>query len=60
MYWPVVSDIWSDLQGGWTALMLATKNGHEEIVRFVTDHGCNIHHQDKVIIANNTCFTLLG
>ena len=37
-----------------TPVMLATKNGHTDVVKFLVDHGADIHRQRAV-----SCFSLL-
>ena len=39
---------WSCLQGGWTAMMLAAKNGHAEVVDRLLAAGADKDAQDKV------------
>ena len=41
-------------QEDWTPVMLATKNGHTDVVKFLVDHGADIHRQKAV-----SCFLLL-
>ena len=35
-------------QDGWSAVMLATKNGHIDIVRYLGDHGSNVSYTKEV------------
>ena len=36
------------VQGGWTALLWASENGHLSIVEVLLDRGAEIHHKDNV------------
>ena len=40
--------VYCDPQDDWSALMLATKNGHEAIVRYLVEHGSNVSYKKKV------------
>lgn len=32
---------------GWPAVMMATKNGHEDVVRYLVDHGSDVYYQKE-------------
>lgn len=36
------------LQTGWSAIMTATKNGHEDVVKYLVEHGSNVHNVKEV------------
>ena len=48
MEWTYIT-IRSSLQSGKTALMMASKNGHDEVVRMLVSAGAQVNLQDKVI-----------
>ena len=35
-------------QDGWSAMMVATKNGHARVVRYLVEHGSNAYYQKHV------------
>ena len=37
------------LQDGWTPLVLASQNGHLEIVKSLIEAGANVNHTTKVV-----------
>ena len=37
-------------QDGWTALMLASQQGHKEVAKLLIDHGANKDIQNKVSV----------
>jgi ankyrin repeat protein len=37
------------MQRGWSAIMIATKNEHEDIVRYLVEKGSDLHYKKQVI-----------
>lgn len=37
------------LQRGWSSIMVATKNGHVDIVHYLVDHGSNVQYTRKQV-----------
>ena len=37
------------LQNGWTPLIIASENGHLEVVKSLTEAGANVNHARKVM-----------
>ena len=48
-------------QNGWTSLMVASQNGHVEVVDKLLQHGANVDLQKKVYIrsTHHTVYTVL-
>ena len=36
------------IQTDWSALAMATKNGHEGVIRILVEHGADVTYQKKV------------
>jgi len=42
------ADVNSEDEDNWTALLFAAKEGHDEIVSELLDHGAHVDHRDMV------------
>ena len=48
------------IQNDWSALMVATKKGHEDIVHYLVDHGgANVNLKKEVCFFHQDIFTSL-
>ena len=45
----LISKTFLVVQACWSAIMLAVKNGHEELVRYLVEQGCDVQYQREKV-----------